>query len=280
MDEKSVKSIHTLVSRSGEHAGVATKRNTAVIVAEDGSNCSVCNDTGWKDITVKGEKRVTRCDCFLSRRAPRLLQQAKIPTRYERCDLDSFRTEGDHSLAAARMVVENFVREYPLSHTGLMLIGSIGAGKTHLAVAAIREIVTRKGVPCLFCEYRELLKQIQDSYNNDSQTTELEVLRPIFETDVIVLDELGAVKPSQWVWDTVSFILNTRYNDDRTTIITTNLLDEAALGLPGRPKGMREDSLGDRIGERMRSRLHEMCRVVTIRGEDYRQNFRSGTSHR
>jgi DNA replication protein DnaC len=276
MDEKSVKSIHTLVSRSGERAGVVTKKNTVATVGEGASVCSVCNDTGWKNVTVEGEKRVTRCDCFLTKRGPRLLQQARIPARYESCNLASFRTEGDPSLAAARMVIENFVREYPLSHTGLMFVGSIGAGKTHLAVAAIRELITKKGVPCLFCEYRELLKQIQDSYNNDSQTTELGVLGPIFETDVIVLDELGAVKPSQWVWDTVSFILNTRYNDNRTTIITTNLLDEAALGLPGRPKGMREDSLGDRIGERMRSRLHEMCRVVTIRGEDYRQKFRSG----
>jgi DNA replication protein DnaC len=252
------------------------KRSTPATVAECVSVCSICADTGWKDIVINGEKRVTRCDCFLRNRAPRLLQQARIPARYQSCELANFKTEGDPSLTTARMVVEGFIEEYPLNRTGLMFIGSIGGGKTHLAVAAIRELISRKGVPCLFCEYRELLKQIQDSYNNDSQTTELKVLRPIFETDVLVLDELGAVKPSQWVWDTVSFILNTRYNDNRTTIITTNLLDEAALGVTGRPKGMREDSLGDRIGERMRSRLHEMCRIVKIRGDDYRERFRSG----
>jgi len=176
------------------------------------------------------------------------------------------------------MIVKKFIDQYPVDKTGLMFIGSIGVGKTHLAVAAIKELILTKGIPCLFYEYRELLKEIQDSYNNDSQSTELEVLRPVFDTDVLVLDELGAVKPSQWVWDTVSFILNTRYNAKRTTIITTNLLDEPALGVPGRHPGMREDSLGDRIGERMRSRLYEMCRVVKIRGEDFRQKFRnSGT---
>jgi DNA replication protein DnaC len=161
-----------------------------------------------------------------------------------------------------------------LDRTGLIFLGSIGVGKTHLAVAAIKKLMEQKSVPCLFYEYRELLKEIQNSYNTESQSTELGVLRPVFETEVLVLDELGAVKPSQWVWDTVSFILNTRYNDNRTTLITTNLLDEPAVGVPGRPSSMREDTLGDRIGERMRSRLHEMCRVVKIRGEDYRQKLR------
>jgi DNA replication protein DnaC len=156
-----------------------------------------------------------------------------------------------------------------------MFEGSIGVGKTHLAVATIKELMLRKGVHCLFYEYRELLKNIQNSYNNDVQTTELGLLRPVFEAEVLVLDELGAVKPSDWVWDTVSFILNTRYNDNRTTIITTNLMNEAAMGT-GPRSVMRADTLGDRIGERMRSRLHEMCRMIHIEGEDFRQKFRSG----
>jgi DNA replication protein DnaC len=241
----------------------------------DTPSCLVCGGTGWKDVGEGDDRRVARCECFLRDRAPRLLAQARIPARYQSCDLDGYRTEGDPSLAAAKMIVKKFVEQYPVDKTGLMFIGSIGVGKTHLAVAAITELIHTKGIPCLFCEYRELLKEIQDSYNSDSQSTELGVLRPVFDTDVLVLDELGAVKPSQWVWDTVSFVLNTRYNAKRTTIITTNLLDEPALGVPGRHPSMREDSLGDRIGERMRSRLYEMCRVVKMRGEDYRQKFRS-----
>jgi DNA replication protein DnaC len=113
------------------------------------------------------------------------------------------------------------------------------------------------------------------------QTTELNVLRPVFETDVLVLDELGAVKPTEWVWDTVSLILNTRYNDNRTTIITTNFDDQPAAGAavsisPARTTS-RGETLGDRIGERMRSRLHEMCRIVTLDGTDFRQKFRSAS---
>ena len=172
-----------------------------------------------------------------------------------------------------------FVEEYPLDGNGLLIIGSIGAGKTHLAVGIIKELATSKGVGCLFYDYRDLLKQIQNSYNDSVKATELEVLRPVFEAEVLVLDELGAVKPTEWVWDTVSLILNTRYNDKRTTIITTNFPDEPGQDAYASPnsefgraqRSARRETLGDRIGERMRSRLHEMCRVIIMEGKDFRQ---------
>ncbi len=100
----------------------------------------------------------------------------------------------------------------------------LASARRILAVAVLKELL-RKGVPCLFCDYRDLLKQVQNSYNPSVQTTEMELLRPIFETEVVLLDELGAVKPTDWVWDTVSHMLNTRYNDKRTTMITTNFPD-------------------------------------------------------
>jgi DNA replication protein DnaC len=117
------------------------------------------------------------------------------------------------------------------------------------------------------------------------QETEAEVLRPVMEVDVLVLDELGAIKPSEWVWDTVSHILNTRYNNQRTTIITTNLSDEPPAGAIGdgpeavnaARRANREATLGDRITERMRSRLHEMCRKVEMQGEDFRTKYRSAS---
>jgi DNA replication protein DnaC len=162
-----------------------------------------------------------------------------------------------------------------MDKTGLLLVGPSGVGKTHLAVAAMRELIG-KGAHCLFCDYRELLKQIQNSYNPSVQVTELEVLQPVFESEVIVLDDLGAVKPSEWVWDTVSLILNSRYNDNRTTIITANFVDGPArnAAMTGAQAAGRMETLGDRIGERMRSRLFEMCRLVQVNGDDYRQNFR------
>jgi len=181
------------------------------------------------------------------------------------------------------MDVCKFVEEYPLENTGLLLIGSIGVGKTHLAVGIIKELILSKGIACLFYDYRELLKQIQNSYNDSVKATELEVLRPVFETEVLVLDELGAVKPTEWVWDTVSLILNTRYNDNRTTIITTNYPDDAAKETSGTSefsraqRAARGETLGDRIGERMRSRLHEMCRIIKMEGADFRQTIKSAS---
>ena len=249
--------------------------------------CPLCEGTGWKPVAIGSERRVTRCDCRLQARGQALLAAARIPKRYEHCELSNFEFDGPHlSLAPARMAACKFVETYPLDSTGLLLIGNIGVGKTHLAVGIVRELILSKGIGCLFYDYRELLKQIQNSYNDSVKATELEVLRPVFETEVLVLDELGAVKPTEWVWDTVSLVLNTRYNDKRTTIITTNFLDLAerergrSFGSTSREaadKAASNETLGDRIGERMRSRLHEMCRIVRMEGEDFRQKFRSAS---
>lgn len=244
--------------------------------ADTGPKCAICGDTGWMTVLFGAEKRVTRCDCATQGRASRLLMQARIPPRYENCDLNGYIAEGtQRGVAAAKIAAEKFIEHYPLDKTGLLLIGPSGAGKTHLAVAILKHLILAKGVACLFCDYRELLKQIQNSYNPSVQVTELDLLRPVFQTEVLVLDDLGAVKPTEWVWDTVSVILNTRYNENRTTIITTNFMDGPAAALAGPRGAAREETLGDRIGERMRSRLCEMCRVINLNAPDYRQKFRT-----
>jgi DNA replication protein DnaC len=250
--------------------------------------CEICRDTGWKTIASEKGPKAMRCDCQQRLRNERLLQHASIPERYKHCELSNFEHEGPFaSLASARMAAMQFVEKYPVERAGLLLIGTIGVGKTHLAVGIMRELMGSKGVPCLFYDYRELLKEIQNSYNNSVPITELDVLRPVFDAEILVLDELGAIKPTEWVWDTVSHILNTRYNDKRTTIITTNYRDLPPGGAsngdepPRRnyaaERAAREETLGDRIGERMRSRLHEMCRIVTVQGEDFRIKWKSAS---
>lgn len=253
--------------------------------------CPLCEGTGWKTLPASSsaprDRRVTRCDCQLRARNQTLLAAARIPKRYELQELSNFEFDGLYrSLAPAWTAACNFVEEYPLNKSGLLLIGTIGVGKTHLAVGIVKELIRSKGIACLFYDYRELLKLIQNSYNDSVKTTELDVLRPVFETEVLVLDELGAVRPTEWVWDTVSLILNTRYNDNRTTIITTNyrnLGERERLGnvrstSPEAAKYASEkETLGDRIGERMRSRLHEMCRIVTMEGQDYRERVKSAS---
>jgi DNA replication protein DnaC len=250
--------------------------------------CPLCAGSGWRTVSGAPERGVTRCDCQMRARAGSLIAAARIPKRYEHCELSNFTTDFpgvDRSVSLAQITASRFVEEFdPREGKGLLLVGGIGTGKTHLAVGILKELITTRGAACLFCDYRELLKQIQNSYNDSVQATELQVLRPVFEAEVLALDELGAVKPSEWVWDTVSLILNTRYNERRTTIITTNFPDEAAAATSSEfsPRmaafaATRRETLGDRIGERMRSRLREMCRIVKMEGPDFRQKFKSAS---
>jgi DNA replication protein DnaC len=142
-------------------------------------------------------------------------------------------------------------------------LGTCGVGKTHLAVALIKKVITEKGDSCLFYDFRDLLREIQASWNSVSQASELEVLRPVLEAKVLVLDELGANKPTDWVRETIAHIINCRYNDKKLTIFTSNYPDSSS--------NQREETLTDRIGVRLRSRLYEMCRKIEIHGEDFRK---------
>src|ERR1700721_2774661 len=242
--------------------------------------CPICEDSGLCLIMQPdGERYAQQCECRLQQQAARLLKRAAIPKRYEHCSLESFDSpltgyrQADPSLATAHMTPPRFVAGYPVTTEGkgLLLTGNVGVGKTHLAVGILQALILEKGVRGLFCDYRELLKEIQNSYNPQVATTELEILRPVFDAEVLVIDELGAAKPTDWVWDTVAHILNTRYNDKRTTIITTNYADQPPGGTGGTNRAMREETLGDRIGERMRSRLAEMCVVIEMSGSDFRR---------
>ncbi len=242
--------------------------------------CIVCEGSGLRIVQEGGRQVARACECRMERRAARMLERAHIPKRYEHCSLDSYESGfrgADRTLGGAHIRARKFVEGYPIetAGTGLLLTGSIGVGKTHLAVGILQALVAERGATGLFYDYRDLLKQVQNSYNQKVAATELEVLRPVFEAEVLVLDELGAAKPSDWVWDTVAHILNTRYNDRRTTIITTNYANAGPLGTESGPRAaVREETLGDRIGERMRSRLQEMCVVVEMHGEDFRQKVK------
>jgi DNA replication protein DnaC len=247
--------------------------------------CPICEDAGLRIVRRPDGTQVAEdCVCRIERRAKRHWDRAQIPRRYEHCTLDSYETAfsgANRTLASAHLRARKFVESYPLDSvgTGLLITGSIGVGKTHLAVGILQSLISEKGATGLFYDYRDLLKQVQNSYNRQVNETELEVLKPVFEAEILVLDELGASKPTDWVWDTVAHILNTRYNDRRTTIITTNYSNLPPLAAdPAQATGaraaVREETLGDRIGERMRSRLQEMCVVVEMQGEDFRQKVK------
>jgi DNA replication protein DnaC len=282
------------------------------------ADCPICQGSGWKVVertaegaqalasaesarpgASSGEPKVVwavPCDCTTGDRVERALARARVPERYRHCDFENFETDNElenatreqlaawnRSLTQAKLMVQRFAEEFPVgSEHGLLLMGPCGAGKTHLAVAALKEIVLRSHSG-LFYDYREMLKEIQGSYSSESDVTELGVLEPVLKSEILVLDDVGSSKPSLWALETVGHILNTRYNEKRVTLLTTNFLDSdiagsGSAGASSRVTGMRtpaiEDSLADRVGTRIRSRLYEMCRTVEISAPDYRKEIR------
>jgi DNA replication protein DnaC len=225
--------------------------------------CPICNGSGWEPADDSG--KVRRCRCLEVARMDRILAEARIPKRYEHCDLDSY-LPNHESQKKAKIYVQRFLEKYPQIDVGLLFLGTCGVGKTHLAVALLKQVIKERGDGGIFYDFRDLLREIQASWNSISQTSELEVLRPVLEAKILVLDELGANKPTEWVRDTIAHIINCRYNDKKLTIFTSNYLDN--------PTKQGEESLMDRIGVRLRSRLFEMCREVEIHGVDFRQEIK------
>lgn len=250
----------------------------------EGSVCEFCFGTGTR---LDPDKGAVICDCRRTNSATRFLDVARIPPRFRECDFHNYYPKND-SQFFAHSFASRLVADYPAVETGLLFMGSVGVGKTHLAIAVLKDLIEKKGVPCLFYESGSLLKAIQDSYNPVSQSSEMRVLAPVYQAEVLVLDELGATVPTNWVRDTLYQIINTRYNNKKLTIFTTNYLDEprsAADANSDAPDARRRSrtfaveriqemtTLEERIGTPLRSRLYEMCKKVMIEGEDYRKHL-------
>jgi DNA replication protein DnaC len=233
--------------------------------------CPKCQGTGWLLEDASGSKVARRCACFGRRWKQSLFDQANIPQRYQGCSLDNFEVHNDSHRDALK-ICRQFVKNYPAQDIGLLFIGPCGVGKTHLAVAVIQELIKAKEAACIFYDFRDLIREIQSTFTPDSTLSESDVLTPVFQSEVLVLDELGAKRTTAWVEETVFYIINHRYNHKKMTLFTTNYpdLDEDEDKRDSFYK-KGGDSLIDRIGVRLRSRIYEMCKVVEMTGEDYRK---------
>jgi len=244
-------------------------------------DCPYCEGTGWRPVESDGVRRVARCECEKLVRSESLLKQAQIPRRYEHCAFENFDIRKDpqtghtnRSLVAAKLYSQKLVEEYPTDF-GLLFVGPTGVGKTHLGVAVLRELMVRKGVPCLYYDFLKLLKDIRDSYNPISHTSEMRVLGPVLDVEVLLLDDLTASDPTDWVRETLAHIINSRYNEKKVTLITTTLPAERPRRREVRaPSG---DSIPEidrsltQLGSTLSSRLYEMCKLVEMNSDDYRK---------
>ena len=234
--------------------------------------CPTCRDTGWVLVKDGAKEAVSPCpDCRRTQETSRRLEQANVPSRYADRDFSGYSCNPKEHPSQAKALKRcvDFVEEYPNIERGLLLVGRCGVGKTHLSVAVLKVLVLEKGVRGRFVDEAELLRRLQYSYGPDSPDTEREVMIPLMESDLLVWDDLGTGRPTEWVRETTRMVLNYRYTNRKPTILTTNWPLRAAAATAGRPRSA-EQTLEERIGTRMFSRLMEMCEVLEIDGPDAR----------
>ena len=247
--------------------------------------CVHCGGSGWRRADKEGVSAVERCDCVATERMARLREIANIPPLFEGASFETFNTHTGNKIAESGLqqavtMAGSYAREFPYGtkKPGLMFIGDPGTGKTHLAVAVMRRLIGR-GFECIFFDYQNLLERIRSSYDPASGTGDRAAFRIALDCEVLVLDDLGAHRVTDWVEDTVTSLITHRYNHNKALIVTTNLRDAEAGDAPI-PSGFSGDVssryyLTERIGVRARSRLFEMCRLISTRGvDDYRMRKR------
>jgi DNA replication protein DnaC len=232
--------------------------------------CGDCDGTGNVLLTnEKGYSSVSPCPtCGVIRRNVKLYNLAGIPVKYSKVlQVDAcLNLKGiDSSFQTAlKYAKEQFVKKYP-RNKGFLLMGPSGTGKTHIAIGTISELTLQYGVQCIFTDFFHLLSDLRQAYSEG--TPENEIILPLIEAEVLVIDELGKGRSNEWELNILDQLISKRYNTSRKTLATTNYVTREFA----RTKADNNEILEARVGERIASRLFEMCEMIHLEGRDYRK---------
>lgn len=247
----------------GAHGGVAFAR------LRPGPVCPRCGGVGRLEITLDGAPRVVRCRCQKVVDRVALYNAAAIPARHALCTMENFNRDlpgAEPGWRATRLWLDRFTPGQ--ENRGLVLYGAPGRGKTHLLAAALRELVFRHGVAVRFVEFTHLLAALKEGF--DRRDGDATTLTPLVAVPVLAIDELGKGRKTDFELATIDEIVSRRYNARGTLLGTTNF--PVASG-PRREENLATgglESLAERLGERVFSRLAETTNFAPALGEDFR----------
>ena len=238
--------------------------------------CSSCRGSGWLVKTEDSVEVVIPCpECRPKEGLQKLLQKAAIPPRYFDRGFEEYSWHSKLQEGAQLRAID-YVQAFPNVPRGLLFAGPCGVGKTHLSVAILKTLILEKHVHGQFVDEAELLRRLQYSYGPNSPETEREVMVPLSEVELLVWDDLGTGRPTDWVRETIRTVLNHRYTHNKQTILSTNWSLKPQTDKSPRSKGKTEplqNTLVERIGQRLFSRIMEMCEIIEVDGPDFRTDI-------
>lgn len=195
----------------------------------------------------------------LARRS-QLLATAGVPAAFRRCGLDTFETRTPDQRRALD-ALQSWAKGGRAR--GLYLHGTVGTGKTHLAIGAVLELLAQRDLAARYVSARELVLDLREAYSSNAGAESVgTVLRKCTEgIGALVLDDMAAGKSTEFVGQCIDVLVDRAYCQRRPLLIVTSNLDLAQLGR--------------HLDERIADRLRELCMEVRVSGVSFRRRIAS-----